>query len=150
MGVYLYGPEAAFSNATHQLGQVLDGITSGAATAADKLLFISSQPRKFLCKQRPAGAASSAALPVCEFKLAPVLSGFSVMTCRYVSTAAGRSGLVTYVLPHEVLTSSSCADLLWHDLACMSLTACPWVGYSLATRVHITLHFHCEASLRVW
>lgn len=82
LGVYLYGPDAAFTNATHQLCQILDGMTSGAATAADKLLFISSQSRKLLCKQRSLGTASSAALPVCEFRLGPMLSGFSIMTCR--------------------------------------------------------------------
>lgn len=83
MGLYLYGPETAFANAASQLCKVLDGITSGSGAAPDKLLFISSQPRKFLCKHRPAGTSSSAALPVCEFKLAPSLAGFSIMTCRY-------------------------------------------------------------------
>lgn len=87
MGIYLYAPDAAFANATHQLCQILDGMAAGAATAADKLLFVSSHTRKILCKQRSPGAASSAALPVCEFKLAPILSGISIVTCRSVHTA---------------------------------------------------------------
>ncbi|DBB06564.1 TPA: hypothetical protein ACH3X1_012103 [Trebouxia sp. C0004] len=83
MGLYLYGPEAAFSNATSQLCKALDGMVAASSTTADKLLFISSQSRNFLCKHRAAGAPSSATLPVCEFKLVPSLSGFSIMTCRH-------------------------------------------------------------------
>lgn len=82
MGLYLYSPEAAFANATSQLCKGLDGVASSPGAAADKLLFISSQTRKFLCKHRPAGTPSSATLAVCEFKLAPSLSSFSVLSCR--------------------------------------------------------------------
>jgi len=82
MGLYLYGPEAAFANATSPLCKALDGMEAASISTADKLLFISSQTRKFLCKHRAAGTPSSATLPVCEFKLAPSLSGFSIMTCR--------------------------------------------------------------------
>ncbi|KAL3139847.1 hypothetical protein ABBQ38_004145 [Trebouxia sp. C0009 RCD-2024] len=83
LGVYLYGPDAAFANASRQMCLMLDGITSGATTPADKLLFISSKSRKLLCKQHSAGTANAAALHVCEFKLGPMLPNFSIMTCRY-------------------------------------------------------------------
>lgn len=83
MGLYLYGPEAAFANATSQLCAVLDGMVAASSIHAEKLLFISSQSRKFLCKHRAAGTPSSATLPVCDFKLAPSLSAFSIMTCRH-------------------------------------------------------------------
>lgn len=82
LGVYLYGPDAAFANASRQMCLMLDGITSGATTPADKLLFISSKSRKLLCKQHSAGTANAAALHVCEFKLGPMLPNFSIMTCR--------------------------------------------------------------------
>ena len=85
MGLYLYGPEAAFANATSQLCAVLDGMVAASSIHAEKLLFISSQSRKFLCKHRAAGTPSSATLPICDFKLAPSLSAFSVMTCRCTS-----------------------------------------------------------------
>ncbi len=85
MGLYLYGPEAAFANATSQLCKVLDGMVAASSMHAEKLLFISSQSRKFLCKHRAAGTSSSATLPVCEFKLVPSLSGFNIMTCRCTS-----------------------------------------------------------------
>ncbi|DBA67140.1 TPA: hypothetical protein ACH3X2_001463 [Trebouxia sp. C0005] len=83
MGLYLYGPEAAFANATSQLCKALDGMVAASSIHAEKLLFISSQSRKFLCKHHAAGTPSSATLPVCEFKLVPSLSGFSIMTCRH-------------------------------------------------------------------
>ncbi|KAL3154262.1 hypothetical protein ABBQ32_013758 [Trebouxia sp. C0010 RCD-2024] len=47
LGVYLYGPDAAFPKATHQMCQMLDGIAYGATTPADKLLFISSKSRRY-------------------------------------------------------------------------------------------------------
>ncbi|DBA99770.1 TPA: hypothetical protein ACH3X3_012314 [Trebouxia sp. C0006] len=83
MGLYLYGPEAAFASATSQLCKALESMVAASSIHAEKLLFISSQSRKFLCKHRAAGTSSSATLPVCEFKLAPSLSGFSIMTCRH-------------------------------------------------------------------
>ncbi|KAL3154261.1 hypothetical protein ABBQ32_013758 [Trebouxia sp. C0010 RCD-2024] len=86
LGVYLYGPDAAFPKATHQMCQMLDGIAYGATTPADKLLFISSKSRRLLCKQRSAGTASSAALHICEFKLGPTSPNISIMTCRYQAT----------------------------------------------------------------
>jgi len=85
MGLYLYGPEAAFASATSQLCKALESMVAASSIHAEKLLFISSQSRKFLCKHRAAGTSSSATLPVCEFKLAPSLSGFSIMTCRCTS-----------------------------------------------------------------
>ena len=85
MGLYLYGPEAAFANATSQLCKALDGMVAASSIHAEKLLFVSSQSRKFLCKHHAAGTPSSATLPVCEFKLAPSLSGFSIIACRYTS-----------------------------------------------------------------
>ena len=90
MGLYLYGPEAAFANATSKLCKVLDGMVAASSTHAEKLLFISSQSRKFLCKHRAAGTPSSATLPVCEFKLVPSLSGLSIMTCRCTSQMHAR------------------------------------------------------------
>lgn len=80
--------------------QILDGMTFGAATAADKLLFISSQSRKFLCKQHSAGTPSSAALPVCEFKLGPMLPSFSTITSRSAGNSSPeRKNCVANLVP---------------------------------------------------
>ena len=83
VGIYIYGPESIFSPVTQQLCKLLDSLASSPGTEADKLLFVSSAARRFLCKHRPAGTASNATLPICTFNLAPVAASMSCITCRY-------------------------------------------------------------------
>ena len=84
MGLYFYGPDASFISAATQLCKALDSMSAGIADPADKLLTISSQTQKFLCKQRPPGSASTASLAVCDFKLARCLQSFIPLQCRSV------------------------------------------------------------------
>lgn len=83
MGLYFYGPDASFNSAATQLCKALDSMSAGIAEPADKLLTISSQTQKFLCKQRPPGSASTASLAVCDFKLAHCLQSFIPLQCSH-------------------------------------------------------------------
>ena len=84
VGLYFYGPDASFNSATTQLCRALDSMSAGIAEPADKLLTISSQTQKFLCKQRSPSSASTASLAVCDFKLARCLPSFIPLQCRSV------------------------------------------------------------------
>ena len=71
-----------FTSTTQQLCKVLAGLRSTPGTDADKLLFVSSSARRFLCKHWPAGTPSTTALPACTFQLAPTLANMQCVTCR--------------------------------------------------------------------
>lgn len=118
LGLYLYGPEAAFAYATSQLCAALEGIMPPSGVAADKLLFISSDTRKFLCKHRAGGTITFASLQVCEFKLAPSLSTLATLTCRYF----------THPAPHSVI-QHPCIHLTGY---CMTQRPCMKAAVSWA------------------
>ncbi|BDA40749.1 probable protein odr-4 homolog [Coccomyxa sp. Obi] len=89
VGLYFFGPDAAFAASSTQLCRSLLSLRdacpdAGSLDQKDLLLLnVCSVTQKITLKELPASAANASALKACECKSAPVLANLSVVTTRH-------------------------------------------------------------------
>ncbi|CAL8466945.1 g6481 [Coccomyxa elongata] len=94
VGLYFFGPDAAFAASNTQLCRALLSLRdacpdAGSLNQKDLLLLnVCSVTQKITLKELPASAANASALKACECKSAPVLANLTVVTTRHAIDAS--------------------------------------------------------------